>query len=730
MWQLLQIDGDGMSAFALGSARASLGAQILAWLIVTELLGLAVFGMLWHFGVPLPDRGILSARFCGLLLFGFPPALLAASGLVPVTRPLLLAWFAVLLIGGLVALLAHRAVVWHFVRRHRTQFLVCQSLVVGVYALALAIRRLAPAAFPAPTGFGLAQWAAMLRSPVLPPPDPLFAGGELVVPYATLVPLASTARLLALPPDLALNLALATTLTLLVSLVWVVAASPMPGREPRPMSSISAGYALPWLAVLLLLAPGAPVHELRSLAPIGMLAAGSLPALAGLAVAAGALVLVRGIRITEGNRRRVEWRRWIGPGIALALAAASLGLVRAQDRWVFLALIGPSMLVLWRSLDRAGTRRGRVMLTLLAGTLVLAQPFVVAFQLLAAPGALLSTQRALASLALALSSILLCLSVVARFADRVLMSGVVVVVAGSMLASVMLGLPFVVPLVGLAGLLLWLVVEATIRKRGRVSALVVALVSALAGSVLIVPADLIRAGYLAGNPQFVFGAVLLLLVFAFARAAAYLVRFVRPRQPFVLVFATGLLVGTLLMSVTQTVLPRSRDAANDSTAPQSIGLHQAIQAIATDARGAATVAVAPTSAVSPLVEATGLPALLSAPQIGGAQRAILRPSYDAVVSGRARALADIYGPDAERAAEQLTRFAVRYVLVGPEEYGMYGSGAGAGLRQLAASGRIAEVYGGDGVFLYRNVAVPDVPPYVAEAVELPVPPLRASLPSP
>ncbi len=717
-WQRLQSSGEQLLARA-GGGKAGTLAWIILWLAAVELLGLAGLGVLCWARVPLPDHGILSARLCGLILFGLPPGLVAASGRASATRPLLGLWFAVVAAAGLGALWSRRDDMRAFVRRHWRPFWFTQALVVAGYTVAMAVRAVAPMPADGST-FGYAHWAALLRSPVLPPPDPLFAGGELLLPYAALVPVVNVARLLDLPPALSFNLALATMLALLVSLVWVATSSPLHAAGRRPPARHLGRRSLPWLAVPLLLAPGLPVPELGTLTPVGTLAAGNLPALAGLAAAAGALALARATILPPvGGRALIAWK---GPGLALLLTAACLGLVGGTDRLAFWALLLPVVLLLWKR--RKGgvwrhTRAAAASALLVACALLIARSFTATGYMLAAPEALLSTLSAVLGLGLAISGVVVCFVVAARRIDPLLLAAALLLVVLSFAAGAALGWPFVLPLITLAGALAWLIFGLAVRGRGAGEA-GIAITTVLVGCLLIAPADLIRAGYVTGEPQFIFGIALLLLVWGSARAAAFLVRRAQATQSLAFVFAAGLLLGMFLMGTART----ARAAAQGADAAVTPGLQEAIDAIARDARGAPVVAVAPTSVVPALVEATGLPVLLATPEAGALLRSALRPSYDAVLSGRARALADIYGPDPASVHERLRTYAVEYVLVGPDEYALYGPEAGAGLRLLAEDGTLQQIYAGEGAAVYRHTPTSGVPPYVAQPVDLPVPALQ------
>ncbi|HZG67681.1 MAG TPA: hypothetical protein VEZ12_13110, partial [Herpetosiphonaceae bacterium] len=118
-WEWLQDSDAGYLFDRLTTSVLSWLVPVLAWVVATELLGLAALGILWRFRVPLPDRGVLLSRFVGLLLFGVPPALLAVSGLVGVSRATLGLWFGLLLGFGLRLAWGEREDLRAFLRSHR-----------------------------------------------------------------------------------------------------------------------------------------------------------------------------------------------------------------------------------------------------------------------------------------------------------------------------------------------------------------------------------------------------------------------------------------------------------------------------------------------------------------------------------------------------------------------------------------------------------------------------------
>ena len=717
-WNLLQ-QSDARYLFdsSLGGAGPlGLILALLTWLLAIELLGLAALGLIWRFRLPLPDRGVLSARPLGLVAFALPPALIAASGRLAASRLLLAVWFGLLLGFGLRMLIVERAAIRAFVRANLRQTLAAQALYLLVVLFGLATVRGADAA--GSDAFGLAQWAALLRSPVLPPPDPLFAGGQMVAPYAALVPVAALARLIGGAPSFAWTLALATLGGLLVSAVWSATVT-----RRRSLAFV------PFLAALLALAPGlsggANAGQALALTPLGALTTGYLGVLAAAALAALILAAARGIAADMGGPARPR----LGTICLLAVAATLLGLLRAHDRWAFIAVLVPSGLFVG-----AGFARQKRMahgfvapLGMLALALLLAQPLtVVASPAAETAGLTLSARTLLPALALAGAGIAAFIAAVgARLADRTIAAVAGGLLAGWLVVGSMLNWALWMTLAPVALVLVWLLTEALLlRRRGRWPALV--LLPALIAVGLLPLAELRLLGRAAGDPRLVIAVAVVLLACAAGWALPALDLLGRRRRTRAAVFLGGLVLGALVVVGVETLRPASA-APTPASSGVPVEIQGAIAALAADAEGAPVVAVAPMARVPAAISATGLPALLAAEDVEARLRAILRPSFDSVAAARSRALTEIYGADPVRVATQLRSYAVEYVVLGPDERALYGPSAGAALGELVTQGMLVPIYDQDGVAIYRRDSAGDTPPYVARAVKLDVPSLKDGL---
>lgn len=211
-WNKLQSSAAGY----LFSGPSSPLLALLLWLLAIEALGLAAAALLWRLRLPLADRGLSLSRIIGLLIFAIVPALLGATQLLAISRALLAGWFVLLVLGGGWLLWRDRQALWAFVRAQRVLLGAAQALYVALLAIGLVLisRTAQPPAELA------ARWTALVRTPTLPPYDPLFAGGHDPLGYTAALPFALLDKLLGVLPSTALRLAIPTLLALLVLAVW------------------------------------------------------------------------------------------------------------------------------------------------------------------------------------------------------------------------------------------------------------------------------------------------------------------------------------------------------------------------------------------------------------------------------------------------------------------------------------------------------------------------------
>ena len=685
-WGRLQ-RSDGRSFFdAPGPIGPAWLWALAAWVLATELLGLAAFGILSYFGLRLPDRGLFSARFLGLLLFALPASLIAASGHIGVSRTGLAVWFGLFVGFGVRLLWMERQRTRCLLRAYRSLFWAGQATYATLFGLSLLLRGVSSTVAPGRGDFGLAQWSVLLQSPILPPPDPLFAGGRLVTPYAATLPVATVARLVGLPPTLTFNLALATLFALAVSLVFVVVMRPLRG-EPRTRAPLSR-WAVPAFAGLLVIAPGF-VTSANSLTAVGMLAAGRLGILAVLGLALGVGLLIRAYpRNDDGMSRALN-----APTLAfVALVTAALGLLRAHDRWGFLAVVLPVTLIVLVYLAYQPSRWRLETVVQLAG-IGLA---VLLIDHLVGAGEPVRTQF-----------------IPALFGPIGTIPVAAVALGSVLIACVASGLR----LARLGG---------RARERDALRTMAVWL-TALVGVGFFTVASRAGAGQLRADAHLLFALSLVLLVCAAGWGLPALARPRRQPSPRASTLMATVMLGLIVVGGTNMLRARLTASSDASSSALSPGLAGAVDALVADAAGTPVIATAPTSAVPAIIARSGLPALLVSPDAQAELREILRPSVDAVMNGRTRALGDIYGADPDSAARQLATYHVGYALVGPDERAMYGPTAGAALRELEARGTLERVYEREDVALYQYSPAAGTPPFVARPVDLGLPELKTGM---
>ena len=241
---------------------------VLAWLLVLELVYLATLPLAMFLFRPLPDRGIVLARVLGLLLVGYVAWLLASLGWVGFSRgSVFLGILAVGLLSGLV-LMVHWREIKGFLVQHWRLLLIGEVLFLVAFLAFVAIRAANPDLWHPFRGgekpMELAYFNAVLRSTIMPPYDPWFAGGYLNYYYWGYFVVASLTKVTGIIPTTAFNLAVpmffALTVTGAYSLVYNltegvrrtrlagVAGSP-PSDVVLKISNVTEGEAYPALSV-------------------------------------------------------------------------------------------------------------------------------------------------------------------------------------------------------------------------------------------------------------------------------------------------------------------------------------------------------------------------------------------------------------------------------------------------------------------------------------------------
>ncbi|MBV9789258.1 MAG: glycosyltransferase family 39 protein, partial [Chloroflexi bacterium] len=238
---------------------------LLIWLLAIEVLGAAMIGLLWRLRLPLPDRGLSLARPLGLLLFASVPALIGALQIVSMSRWLLLAWFATIVIGGGWQLWQGRRELNRLISAQRSGLIVGQALYGLTLIAGVLLYRLGLSAAPSET---VARWTALVRTPTLPPYDPFFAGGHDPLPYTARLPFALLDKLLGLYPETTLRYVIPTALALALLGVWSAlynSFTPRSGFKTQPRSGQIQSGLLAVFGALIVLLPGVVLANMTQL---------------------------------------------------------------------------------------------------------------------------------------------------------------------------------------------------------------------------------------------------------------------------------------------------------------------------------------------------------------------------------------------------------------------------------------------------------------------------------
>ena len=222
---------------------------ILAWLLLVELIYLAALPMAMFLFRPLPDRGIILARILGILLVAYVAWLLASVGWVSFSRTSVLV--GILVVAALSALVL--ATRWRdfkeFLRENWRLLAIGEAIFIVAFLSFVAIRMANPDLWHPFRGgekpMDFAYLNAVLRSSVMPPYDPWFAGGYLNYYYWGQFIVATLIKGTGIVPSVAYNLAVpllfALTVTGAYSIVYNITAGirrlgPAGAPAPVPLS--------------------------------------------------------------------------------------------------------------------------------------------------------------------------------------------------------------------------------------------------------------------------------------------------------------------------------------------------------------------------------------------------------------------------------------------------------------------------------------------------------------
>ena len=205
---------------------------VLAWILLVEIIYLAALPLATFLFRPLPDRGIVLARILGILGVAYVTWLLASIGWMDFSRVSVLV--GILVVASLSALVL--ACRWRefkeFISRNWRLLAIGEVLFLAAFLSFVAIRMANPDLWHPYRGgekpMDFAYLNAVLRSTVMPPYDPWFAGGYLNYYYWGQFIVATLIKATGIVPSVAYNLAVpmlfALTVTGAYSLVYNVTA--------------------------------------------------------------------------------------------------------------------------------------------------------------------------------------------------------------------------------------------------------------------------------------------------------------------------------------------------------------------------------------------------------------------------------------------------------------------------------------------------------------------------
>lgn len=200
---------------------------VILWYLTISILGWCMVPVMRLAMPGLPDKGYAFGRISGMLLLALLSWLAGSAG-IPVSRGLIAAVFAVLVICGGLAGWIQRKELKEFWAKNKKYILVVEAVVLAFFILDLLIRVGNPDLWHPSKGgekpMDFSYLNAVIKSTTFPPYDPWMAGGYINYYYYGFVIVGIPVKLLGIEPSIAYNLILPTLFSLLAvgafSIVW------------------------------------------------------------------------------------------------------------------------------------------------------------------------------------------------------------------------------------------------------------------------------------------------------------------------------------------------------------------------------------------------------------------------------------------------------------------------------------------------------------------------------